>query len=98
MFKVGVFIQLSGGLGGPDGLAADVDGGLAVAHIGLGSVWLFDPLGEPRYRVRSCAGLATTNVAYGGADNKTLFITESETGSVLCAQAPIAGRQMYSHS
>ncbi|WP_447778275.1 SMP-30/gluconolactonase/LRE family protein [Variovorax boronicumulans] len=97
-FKVGVFIQLSGGLGGPDGLAADVEGGLAVAHIGLGTVWLFDSLGEPRYRVRSCMGLSTTNVAYGGIDNKTLFITESETGTVLRARMPVAGRLMYSHT
>src|SRR5512133_2942510 len=58
-FKVGVFIQLSGGLGGPDGLAIDCAGSLAVAHIGLGTVWLFSALGEPLARIKSCAGLAT---------------------------------------
>ncbi|MBC8118121.1 MAG: SMP-30/gluconolactonase/LRE family protein, partial [Burkholderiaceae bacterium] len=60
-YKVGVFIQLSGGLGGPDGLAIDQQGNLAIAHIGLGVVWLFSHLGEPLLRIRSCAGLATTN-------------------------------------
>lgn len=96
-YKVGVFIQLSGGLGGPDGLAIDQQGNLAVAHVGLGVVWLFSHLGEPLYRIRSCAGLATTNVAYGGPDGRTLYVTESESGSVLKAELDVPGRTMYSH-
>jgi gluconolactonase len=95
--KVGIFIQLSGSLGGPDGLAMDEQDNLAIAHAGLGTVWIFSRLGEPLYRVRSCEGLATTNVAYGGPDNKTLYITESESGCVLVARLPVAGRVMASH-
>jgi gluconolactonase len=95
--KVGNFIQLSGGVG-PDGLAVDADGNLAVAHVGLGSVWLFSALGEPMLRVRSCGGLHTTNVAYGGADGRTLFITESASGNILMARMPVAGRRMFSHT
>lgn len=96
--KVGVFVQLSGGSGGPDGLALDAEGGLAVAHFGLGSVWVFDRHGEPRQRVRSCAGLHTTNVAYGGPGNRTLFVTEAGSGSILAAELPVAGRPMFSHA
>jgi gluconolactonase len=95
--KVGVFIQLSGGLGGPDGLAIDEAGNLAVAHIGMGTVWLFSPLGEPLARIASCAGLATTNLAYGGPDNMTLYITESDSGSVLCVPLQVPGQKMFSH-
>lgn len=95
--KVGIFVQLSGSLGGPDGMAMDQDDNLAIAHAGLGTVWIFSRMGEPLYRVKSCAGLATTNVAYGGPDNKTLYITESETGSILQARLPVAGRPMASH-
>jgi gluconolactonase len=95
--KVGIFIQLSGSLGGPDGLAMDEQDNLAIAHAGLGTVWIFSRLGEPLYRVRSCQGLATTNLAYGGADNKNLYITESESGCVLVARVPAAGRLMESH-
>jgi gluconolactonase len=95
--KVGIFIQLSGSLGGPDGLAMDEQDNLAIAHAGLGTVWIFSRLGEPLYRVRSCQGLATTNVAYGGPDNRHLYITESETGSILVARLPVAGRPMASH-
>ena len=36
--KVGVFVQLSGGWGGPDGLALDSQGRLAIAHVGMGCV------------------------------------------------------------
>jgi gluconolactonase len=95
--KVAAFITLSGGLAGPDGLAIDESGGLAVAHCGLGTVWLFDRLGEPLYRVRSCEGLSTTNLAFGGSDGKTLYITESDSGTILRARLPVAGRKMYSH-
>jgi gluconolactonase len=95
--KVGIFVQLSGSLGGPDGLAMDQDDNLAIAHAGLGSVWIFSRTGEPLYRVRSCEGLTTTNVAYGGQDNKTLYITESESGTILQARLPVAGRWMASH-
>jgi gluconolactonase len=34
--KVAAFITLSGGLAGPDGLAMDAEGNLAIAHCGLG--------------------------------------------------------------
>lgn len=95
--KVGIFVQLSGSLGGPDGLAMDSEDNLAIAHAGMGAVWIFSRLGEPLYRVRSCEGLTTTNVAYGGPDNKSLYITESESGCILVARVPVAGRPMVSH-
>ena len=94
--KVGTFIQMSGGTG-PDGLALDEEGNLAVAHVGLGAVWLFSRLGEPLHRINAGAGLHTTNVAYGGPDNRDLFITESDTGSILRARLKVPGRRMFSH-
>lgn len=96
-YKVGIFLQLSGALGGPDGLAIDSAGNLAVAHIGLGVVWLFSRLGEPLARINSCRGLATTNLAYGGPDNKTLYITESDSGTILKAELDVPGQLMFSH-
>jgi gluconolactonase len=95
--KVGLFVQLSGGLGGPDGLAVDREGGLLVCHAGMGAAWLFSRLGEPRFRIQSCTGLMTTNVAYGGKGNASVYITESETGTVLKADLPVAGQPMISH-
>jgi gluconolactonase len=72
--KVGTYLQLSGG-GGPDGLALDATGGLAVCHVGLGAVWLFDKLGQPTLRLDSPNGPMTTNCAYGGSERKRLFVT-----------------------
>lgn len=95
--KAGVFLQLSGSPTGPDGMALDEDGNLAVVHAGAGTVWLFSRLGEPLFRIRSSAGLRTTNVAYGGADRRTLFITEAEHGVILEAVMPTPGALLYSH-
>lgn len=94
--KVGVFVQMSGGWGGPDGLAMDSLGRLAIAHVGMGCVWVVDQFGEPVYRVRSCAGMHTTNAAFGGPDGKSLFITESGTGSILRAELDAPGKPMFS--
>ena len=96
--RVGRFIQLQGGAGGgPDGMAMDAAGNLVVAHVMLGSIWVFSTLGEPLYRLRTCAGPLITNAAFGGADGKTLYVTESSTGSVLSARLPVAGMPLYAH-
>lgn len=94
---VGLALQLSGGLG-PDGLALDSAGNLAVVQARQGAVWIFDDFGEPIYRLRSCAGRSVTNLAYGGPDNRRLYITEAATGSILVAELPVPGRAMFSHS
>lgn len=94
--RVGLFVQLSGGIG-PDGLALAQDGGLAIAHIGLGSVWLISARGEPVSRIQSCAGDLITNLAFGGSGNRSLYITESESGSILLARLSVAGQPMFSH-
>jgi gluconolactonase len=94
--RMGVQIQLSGGRG-PDGMAMDESGGLAVAHPDMGAVWIFSHRGEPLYRVQSCASDVLTNAAYGGADRRTLYITDSGSGSILTATVPVAGRPLFSH-
>jgi gluconolactonase len=91
------FIQLSGG-GGPDGIAMDAEGGLAVAHPMLGAVWLFDGKGQPMLRVNLCRGVLGTNVAYGGPDGCRLYITEAETGTIQVADTSINGCMMFSHA
>lgn len=93
--KVGVFIQLSGG-SGPDGIAIDEADGLAIAHPGIGT-WVFNKQGIPQYKLECCRGELPTNLAYGGPDRKTIYITESETGTIQTAQVPVAGRVLYSH-
>ncbi len=95
--KIGSFINLSGGVG-PDGIAIDQSGGLVVAHPGLGVVWVFDKNGEPTHRITSPVGSFVTNVAFGGPDNRTIFATESHSGSIIMAEVDIPGATPFSHA
>jgi len=93
--KVGVQIQMSGGTG-PDGLAMDAEDNILICHTGLGSIWQMSAVGEPMLRIRAPHNARhTTNCAFGGPDNKRLFITEGD--NILFADLPIPGRTLFSH-
>lgn len=94
--KAGLFLQFSGGRAGPDGLALTRDNGVVVCQTGMGLVWVHDALGIPIAVVRSPKGLGTTNCAFGGPQGRTLYITESDSGSILRAELPVAGHPMAS--
>ncbi len=97
--KAGLFIQFSGGRAGPDGLALTDAGGVVVCQTGMGLVWVHNALGQPIAVVRSPRGLGTTNCAFGGEGGRTLYITESDSGSILQAEFPpelgIAGAPIF---
>jgi gluconolactonase len=95
--KVGTFLQLSGGAAGPDGMALDREDGLYVCHLGIG-IWRFDANGVPTHLIEACVGHHMTNLAFGGRDNRELYITESDTGTILRCEAPVPGKPMYSHA
>ena len=97
VYKSGLFLQLSGGLAGPDGMAVCDDGSLVVVHAGFGTVWMFSALGEPIARIRSCAGIRTTNVAFDPVDRTLLYVTEAADGAVLRARLDRPGRLRFSH-
>ncbi|MDH4571541.1 SMP-30/gluconolactonase/LRE family protein [Salinicola acroporae] len=94
--RAGLFLQFSGGRAGPDGLALTRDNGVVVCQTGMGLVWVHDELGVPIAVVKSPKGLGTTNCAFGGPEGRTLYITESDSGSILCAELPVAGLPMAS--
>ena len=95
--KVGLFIQLSGGLAGPDGMALDVEDGLIVAQPGM-TVWRFDRVGRPTHHVEPQGECFVTNVAFGGPGGTSLFMTDSGRGLILKAEMPVAGKPMFSHA
>lgn len=92
--KVSAFFT-SYGPSGPDGLAVDRSGRVVVANPGLGIAWILSQRGEPEIVLRSCAGTSLTNVAFGGPDRKTLYCTESVTGSVLQARLEEPGMPIH---
>ena len=94
--RAGLFAQLP--CAGPDGVALDDDGNVIVAHPTLGGVWVYNRIGLPLQLIATCAGEMTTNICYGGPDNKSLFITESRTGSILRATMDVPGRAMFGRS
>ena len=79
------------GPSGPDGLAVDQRGRVIVANPGLGVAWVLNHKAEPEIVLRSCAGASLTNVSFGGPERRTLYCTESISGSVLRAELDAPG-------
>ena len=92
--KVGQFFT-SYGPSGPDGLAVDQQGRVIVANPGLGYAWVLNHRAEPVLVLRSTEGMSLTNVAFGGAGRKTLYCTESVSGSILRAELDVAGLAVH---
>ena len=68
-----VFVELRGDEPGvPDGMKVDVEGNVYCG--GAGGLWIMDPKGKKLGRIVHGAP-ATTNLAFGGADWKTLYFT-----------------------
>lgn len=59
--------------GGPDGMKVDMEGNIYSA--GPGGVWIFSPEGKPLGTIVMPGRIS--NVAWGGADHKMLFMTGS---------------------
>lgn len=92
--KVSAFFT-SYGPSGPDGLAVDEAGRVIVANPGLGYAWVLNHRAEPELVLRSCAGMSLTNIAFGGPGRRTLYCTESVTGTVLRATLETAGLPIH---
>jgi gluconolactonase len=87
MPMVGTYLHLSGGLG-PDGLACNTHGWLAVAQAQAGRAYVFDAVGDLIADVRLPRGLWTTSVTFDPADPHHLFIVDAQYGGVFTCQIP----------
>jgi gluconolactonase len=92
--KAGQFFT-SYGPSGPDGLAMDEAGRLLVANPGLGYVWVLNHRAEPVQLLRGLSAVSLTNLAFGGADRKTLYCTESTSGTILHTGMDVAGTRLH---
>ncbi|RYF27422.1 MAG: SMP-30/gluconolactonase/LRE family protein [Comamonadaceae bacterium] len=92
--KVSQFFT-SYGPSGPDGLAVDAQGRVLVANPGLGVVWVLNARAEPVEVLRGVPGSSTTNLAFGGADRRTLYVTDSTHGHVLRVEMDVPGLPLH---
>ncbi len=92
--KVGQFFT-SYGPSGPDGLAVDAQGRLLVANPGLGVVWVLNARAEPVVVLRGPVGASTTNLAFGGPDRRTVYVTDSTHGEVLRYTLDVPGLALH---
>ena len=92
--KAGQFFT-SYGPSGPDGLAMDESGRLLVANPGLAYVWVLSHRAEPQEVLTGPAGASITNLAFGGADRKTLFCTDSTHGNIMRIEMTVAGTLLH---
>lgn len=76
---------------GLDGMRTDTQGNLYIARYGAGTIAVLSPKGElvREYRLK---GQHPTNVAFGGSDGKTLYVTMQQRGAVETLQVEHPGR------
>ncbi|MBT1064362.1 SMP-30/gluconolactonase/LRE family protein [Bowmanella sp. Y26] len=76
---------------GLDGMRTDTQGNLYIARYGAGTIAVLSPKGElvREYRLK---GQHPTNVAFGGSDGRTLYVTMQQRGAVETLQVEHPGR------
>jgi sugar lactone lactonase YvrE len=75
-----------------DGVRADVAGRLLVARIRKGAIAIVDPEGTVLKEVQ-LQGKEPTNLAFGGSDGKTVFVTQRQGGFIEAFRTDQQGRE-----
>lgn len=96
-WRAHVLAYMPGGGMGPDGMAVDEKGNLYVAYFDAGEVVVFTPKGKliGSIKLPDGEGTFTTNVAFGGPDRKTLYITEAEKNVIYQVAMKIRGLKLF---
>jgi gluconolactonase len=77
---------------GLDGMRCDVEGNLYIARYAAGEVTVVSPQGTVIERIK-LKGQKPTNIAFGGADGKTVYVTLQERGTIETFRSDRAGRE-----
>lgn len=67
---------------GMDGMRCDVDGNLYITRHSKGTVAVLSPDGELIREVEMAEGNNVTNLAFGGPDGRTVYVTVADIGNV----------------
>ena len=76
---------------GMDGMRCDVEGNLYVTRHGKGTIAKVSPQGEILLEVQ-LKGKLCTNLAFGGPDGCTCYVTLADNGNIECFRADLPGR------
>lgn len=74
-----------------DGIKTDLDGNIYIARIRQGKIDKYSPSGVLKTSIL-LKGKFPTNLAFGGSDGKSIFVTIRDDGSVETFHTPTAGR------
>ncbi|HEV2832758.1 MAG TPA: SMP-30/gluconolactonase/LRE family protein, partial [Hanamia sp.] len=77
---------------GMDGMRCDVKGNLYIARIGKGVVVKVSPEGKVLQEIK-LTGKNPTNVAFGGADGRTVYVTLMDQGNLESFRVEEPGRE-----
>ncbi len=101
------FVGFEDGVGAPDGMGIDAEGGIWLAMFGGSNVRRYDPEGHLSEVVEVPVGNVTA-CTFGGADRKTLFITtsrlglgdeaEPDAGAVFAYETGVRGAEQYAYA
>jgi sugar lactone lactonase YvrE len=75
-----------------DGLRTDIDGKLLIARIRKGTIDVMKPNGSLQQTV-TLQGKEPTNVAFGGSDGKTVFVSQRQGGYIESFRTDEEGRE-----
>ena len=76
---------------GMDGMRSDMEGNLYITRHGKGTVVKVSPEGEVLREI-ALPGDKPTNIAFGGPDGRTCYVTEAGRGNVVTFRADAPGR------
>lgn len=74
-----------------DGMRCDCEGNLYVTRYDKGTVIILSPEGRP-IREIYLSGKKCSNIAFGGPEGKTCYVTLADTGNIDCFYTEIPGR------
>ena len=77
-----------------DSLAVDSAGNICCASPGLGHILVFSPAGGPPQAI-AMPDFLTTNIAFGGPDRQTAFITLGSSGRLVSLPWPRPGLRLH---
>lgn len=75
-----------------DGMRCDIKGNIYIARFGKGVIAKISPQGEILKEIGT-AGKRTTNVAFGGKDGRTVFVTLMDKGNIESFRVDEPGRE-----